>query len=100
MVLKLEELLHYFHVCCKAAVAVLGTEHQQDAFLANVDVCAAEAFVTASEKFTLLEMHNHLLTATQTISRSISRSCGTEHAANLGQTCGVGGFQTCPREKE
>ena len=66
MVLKLEELLHYFHVCCKAAVAVLGTEHQQDAFLANVDVCAAEAFVTASEKFTLLEMQNHLLTATQT----------------------------------
>ena len=31
MVLKLEELLHYFHVCCKAAVAVLGTEHQQAA---------------------------------------------------------------------
>ena len=99
MVLKLEELLHYFHVCCKAAVAVLGTERQQDAILANVDVCAAEAFVTASEKFTLVEMQNHLLTATQK-SRSISRSCGTEHAANLGQTCGVGGFQTRPREKE
>ena len=64
MVLKLEELLHYFHVCCKAAVAVLDTEHQQDAFLANVDVCTAEAIVTASEKFTLLEMqkpfaHSH-----------------------------------------
>ena len=41
MVLKLEELLHYFHVCCKAAVAVLGTEHQHDAFMANVDVSAA-----------------------------------------------------------
>ena len=65
MVLKLEELLHYFHVCCKAAVAVLDTEHQQDSFLANVDVCAAEAFVTAGTAFTLLEMQNHLLTATQ-----------------------------------
>ena len=100
MVLKLEELLHYFHVCCKAAVAVLDTEHQQDACLANVDVCAAEAFVTASEKFTLSEMqkpfaHNH-----PQISRSISRRCGTEHAANLGQTCGVGGFQNLPKRKE
>ena len=66
MVLKLEELLHYFHVCCKDAVAALGSSFKQDAFLANVDVCAAEAFVTASEKFTLLEMQNHLLTATQT----------------------------------
>ena len=94
MVLKLEELLHYVHVCCKAAVAVLGAEHQQDAFLANVDACATEAFVTASEWCSRLEMQNHLLTATQKISRSISRSCGTNHAANLGHTCAVGGFQT------
>ena len=66
MVLKLEELLHYFHVCCKDAVAALGTEHQRDAFLANVDVGAAEAFVTAPEKITLAEMQDHLLNATQT----------------------------------
>ena len=67
MVLKLEELLHYFHVSCNAAVAGLGTEHQREAFLANVDVAAAEAFVTAPEKFTLMEMQSHLLTATQNI---------------------------------
>ena len=53
-------------MCCKDAVAALGTEHQRDALLANVDVGAAEAFVTAPEKFTLSEMQNHLLTATQT----------------------------------
>ena len=64
MLCPLEELLHYFHVCCKAAVAALGGEHQQDAFLANVDVCAAEAFVTASDKLSVLDMRSHLLTST------------------------------------
>ena len=66
MVLKLEELLHYFHVCCKDAVAALGSSFYQDAFLANVDVRAAEAFATAPEKFTVSEMQNHLLTTART----------------------------------
>ena len=65
MVVKLEELLQYFHVCCKDAVAALGGEHQQEAFLANVDVCAAEAFVAAPEKFSVLDLQSHLLSATQ-----------------------------------
>ena len=100
MVLKLEELLHYVHVCCKAAVAVLGTEHQQDACLANVDVCAAEAFVTVSEKFTLLEMQNHLLTSTQKYHDQLAAVAEQRMPRTLDKKCGVGGFQTCPREKE
>ena len=98
MVLKLEELLHYFHVCCKAAVAVLGTEHQQDACLANVDVCAAEAFVTASEKFTLLEMQNHLLTATQTYHDQLAAVAEQSMPQTLDTHVAWVGFQTCPRE--
>ena len=53
-------------MCCKEAVQALDTEHERDAFLANVDVGAAEAFVTAPEKITLAEMHDHLLNATHT----------------------------------
>jgi len=98
MVLKLEELLHYFHVCCNAAVAVFGAEHQQDALLANVDVCAAEAFVTASDKFTLLEMQNQLFTATHTDHDQFAAVAEHSMPQTLDKQRGVGGFQMCPRE--
>ena len=68
---KLEELLHYFHVDCKAAVAAVGGEHQQDAFLANVDVCATEAFAAASDRSSILELQSLLLAATQTYNEQL-----------------------------
>ena len=40
----LEQLLHFFHVSCQAAVAALGGEMEQARFLANVDITAADAF--------------------------------------------------------
>ena len=61
---KLEELLHYFHVYRKTAVAALGGEHQQTAFLANVDCAAAEAFINCSDKDSEKEVKEKLLAAT------------------------------------
>ena len=46
----LEQLLHYFHVEAKAAVAVLFPEKQQHLFLANVDCAATEAFISVTNK--------------------------------------------------
>ena len=62
--LHLEELLHYFHQFCHAAVAALGAEHIQQAFLANVDVAAAEAFCVWPDTRPLKELQGGLLAAT------------------------------------
>ena len=42
----LEDLLHYFHVKCEPAVADAVSEGQRLVFFANLDVAAAEAFIT------------------------------------------------------
>ena len=47
---KAEEILHYFHGCHKAAVAEVGDDYTQQAFLANVDVAVAEAFIQHVDK--------------------------------------------------
>ena len=44
----LENVLHYFHVEAKAAVAAILDDTQQHTFLANVDCAATEAYFLAS----------------------------------------------------
>ena len=62
---KAEELLHYWHVCQKDAVACLNGEFCQAAFLANVDVAVAEAFVQhGSDKVSMAAYQKKLLEAT------------------------------------
>ena len=63
---QLEQLLHYFHIVRKTAVAALGSEHQQSAFLANVDVAAADSFISCKPDATLQALQKHLLRATYT----------------------------------
>ena len=45
--MRLEELLHYFHVELKSAVAACMLPDEVVAFLANVDIAAAESFLPA-----------------------------------------------------
>ena len=65
-IVRLEELLHYFHSYCKNAYeSVFKEDYQRALFRANVDVAAAEAFVSAKDNVTKEELCSHLLQATK-----------------------------------
>ena len=57
---RMEDVLHYFHVTCQAAVAAAFDTSGTAAFLANVDCALAEAFVTSPAK----DLKKNLLEAT------------------------------------
>ena len=61
---KAEELLHYFHVHCKDAVAALGGDFNQQQFLANVDVAVADTFIAHADKGNSKDFQTTLLEAT------------------------------------
>ena len=64
--LRLEELLQYFHSYCKPAYeSVMKDDYQRAKFIANVDCAAADAFVSARDNATLPELSLHMLQATK-----------------------------------
>ena len=65
-ILRLEELLQYFHSYCKPAYeSVMKDDYQRAKFIANVDCAAADAFVSAKDNATLPELSLHMLQATK-----------------------------------
>ena len=73
--MKLEALLHYFHVTCEPAVAGLE-KHARALLLSNVDCVAAEAFITC--KNFQVDLTNNLIAATRKFYEQIR-----EHMKNV-----------------
>ena len=76
---RLEHLLHYFHVDCKAAVAAGRNDTAVAAFFGNVDFCACEAFYHSAER----DLVKNLLAATSKYYFQLQEGSMKAPAANV-----------------